>query len=102
MSVAAGPAPPSPVLRGPVAHLARTRSTMGTRSADFSSGNGRAGTVRHVPFPSPPWQMHAQAWLTLYVLRDTGRADRPPGLYAAAFVDYQPDSPLTYHELLVA
>ncbi|MGN6577115.1 MAG: acetoacetate decarboxylase family protein [Nocardioides sp.] len=55
-----------------------------------------------MPFPSPPWQMHAQMWLSLFRVRDTGRADRPDGLYGAAFVSYGAGSPLTYLELLVA
>ena len=55
-----------------------------------------------VPFPSPPWQMNAQMWLSLFAVRRTGRADRPGGMYGAAFVDYQEGSVLTYHELLVA
>jgi acetoacetate decarboxylase len=55
-----------------------------------------------VPFPSPPWRLHAQMWLSLFAVRDSGREDRPPGLYGAAFVDYQPGSVLTYSELLVA
>ncbi len=55
-----------------------------------------------MPFPSPPWQMRAQMWLSLFVLTSKRGEDRPPGLYGAAFVDYQEGSPLTYHELLVA
>jgi hypothetical protein len=55
-----------------------------------------------VPFPSPPWNMNAQVWLSVFVVRGTGVEGRPPGLYGAAFVDYGPGSPLTYHELLVA
>ncbi len=55
-----------------------------------------------MPFPSPPWRMRAQMWLSLFVLGSTPRSDRPPGLYGAAVVDYQQGSPLTYHELLVA
>jgi hypothetical protein len=58
--------------------------------------------VRLVPFPSPPWQMSAQMWLSVFVLRESTRPDRTAGLYGAAFVDYQQGSPLTYHELLVA
>lgn len=58
--------------------------------------------VPSVPFPSPPWQLQAQMWLSLLAVRDTGRPDRPPGLYGAAFVDYQADGVLAYHELLVA
>ncbi len=41
-------------------------------------------------------------WLSLLAVRDTGRPDRPPGVYGAAFVDYQDGGVLTYHELLVA
>jgi acetoacetate decarboxylase len=55
-----------------------------------------------MPFPSPPWQMHAQMWLSLFRVRDSGRADRPDGVYGAAFVAYEQGSPLTYLELLVA
>lgn len=55
-----------------------------------------------MPFPSPPWKMRAQMWLSLFAVTGTGRGDRPSGLYGAAVVDYQEGSPLTYHELLVA
>ena len=55
-----------------------------------------------MPFPSPPWQMRAQMFLSLFAVRATSRPDRPPGLYGAAFVHYQPGSVLTYRELLVA
>ena len=54
-----------------------------------------------MPFPSPPWQLTARAWLSLFAVRGSARADRPGGLYAAAFVDYG-GGVLTYHELLVA
>jgi acetoacetate decarboxylase len=46
--------------------------------------------------------MHAQMWLSLFRVRDSGRADRPDGVYGAAFVAYEQGSPLTYLELLVA
>jgi hypothetical protein len=46
--------------------------------------------------------MHAQSWVSLFAVRRTGRPDRAPGLYAAAYVDYREGSPLTYGELLVA
>ena len=46
--------------------------------------------------------MNAQMWLSLFRVRATGRADRPDGLYGAAFVSYEDGSPLTYLELLVA
>ena len=55
-----------------------------------------------MPFPSPPWQMRAQMWLSLFRVRDSGRSDRPDGVYGAAFVSYEEGSPLTYLELLVA
>jgi len=31
-----------------------------------------------VTYPSPPWQMNAQMWLSVFRVRDTGRQDRPP------------------------
>jgi acetoacetate decarboxylase len=46
--------------------------------------------------------MNAQMWLSLFRVSDTGRADRPNGVYGAAFVTYEEGSPLTYLELLVA
>ncbi len=55
-----------------------------------------------VTYPSPPWQMNAQMWLSLFRVSGTGRADRPDGVYGAAFVSYEEGSPLTYLELLVA
>ena len=55
-----------------------------------------------MPFPSPPWSLTAQMWLSVFAVRDTGRPDRPAGVYGAAFVDYQEDGVLAYHELLVA
>lgn len=41
-------------------------------------------------------------WLSVFHVRDTGRPDRPAGMYGAAFVSYEEGSPLTYLELLVA
>jgi len=55
-----------------------------------------------MPFPSPPWSLTAQMWLSVFAVRDSGRPDRPAGVYGAAFVDYQEDGVLAYHELLVA
>jgi hypothetical protein len=55
-----------------------------------------------MPFPSPPWDLHAEMWLSLFAVRDSGREDRPAGLYGAAFVDYGEGGVLSYHELLVA
>jgi hypothetical protein len=53
-------------------------------------------------FPSPPWRMQGQLWLTLLRSSRPGPGDRPAGVYGVALVDYQPGSPLTYGELLVA
>ena len=55
-----------------------------------------------MPFPSPPWQLEAHLWLSVFVLRAAGGPDRPAGLYGAAFVDYTDGGVLAYHELLVA
>ena len=55
-----------------------------------------------MPFPSPPWQLRGDAWLSVFPVRSSGTTDHPPGLYGAAFVDYGQGSVLTYRELLVA
>lgn len=44
--------------------------------------------------------MQGHLWLSLFRVR--GVADRPDGVYGAAFVSYEPGSELTYSELLVA
>jgi hypothetical protein len=54
-----------------------------------------------MPFPSPPWQLEAQLWVSVFVLRSPV-GDRPAGVYGAAFVDYTDGGVLAYHELLVA
>jgi Acetoacetate decarboxylase (ADC) len=54
-----------------------------------------------VPFPSPPWQLTARAWVSVFLVRDTGRVDRPGGVYGAALVDYGTGGVLAYHELVV-
>lgn len=41
-------------------------------------------------------------WLSLFPVRDSGTPERPPGLYGAAWVDYQDGGVLAYRELLVA
>jgi hypothetical protein len=64
-------------------------------------GPGAAVYGSRVPFPSPPWSLRGQMWLSLFPVR-TGTPDRPPGLYGAAFVDYVEGSVLTYRELLLA
>src|SRR5688500_11963713 len=53
-------------------------------------------------FPSPPWRMTGQLWLTLVRTARPGPGGRPAGTYGVALVDYQEGSPLTYGELLVA
>ena len=53
-------------------------------------------------YPPAPWQMVGQMWLSLFKLGEPVDALRPAGLYGAAFVSYEPGSPLTYSELLVA
>ncbi len=45
--------------------------------------------------------MNAQMWLSVFRVRGAS-AERPAGLYGAAFVSYEEGSPLTYLELLVA
>ena len=54
-------------------------------------------------YPPAPWEMVGQLWLSLFrVTGAAGRWGRPDGMYGAAFVSYEPGSPLTYSELLVA
>ena len=53
-------------------------------------------------YPPAPWHMVGQLWLTLFRLRAAAGERRPAGLYGVAWVSYEPDSPLTYSELLVA
>ena len=53
-------------------------------------------------YPPAPWAMVGQLWLSLFRLGEPVDELRPAGLYGAAFVSYEPGSPLTYSELLVA
>lgn len=53
-------------------------------------------------YPPPPWRMVGQLWLSLFGMREGVDAQRPAGVYAAAFVSYEPGSSLCYSELLVA
>jgi acetoacetate decarboxylase len=53
-----------------------------------------------VAFPSPPWHLSAQMWLSVF--RVPAGAGAEPGLYGAAFVSYEPPGVLSYRELLVA
>lgn len=52
------------------------------------------------PYPPAPWAMVGQLWLSLFKV--SGVPDRADGIHGAAFVSYEPGSPLTYSELLVA
>ncbi len=53
-------------------------------------------------YPSAPWNMHGQLWLSLFRVGQGDHPDREPGVYGAALVSYELPSPLTYSELLVA
>ena len=55
-----------------------------------------------VSYPATPWVMVGQLWLSIFRLKSPVDALRPAGIYGAAFVSYEPGSPLTYSELLVA
>lgn len=46
--------------------------------------------------------MRGQLWLSVFRVRTPVDDRHPAGVYGVALVDYQPGSPLTYHELLVA
>jgi acetoacetate decarboxylase len=46
--------------------------------------------------------MRGQLWLSVFRVKRRVDDRHPAGVYGVALVDYQPDSPLTYHELLVA
>ena len=58
-------------------------------------------------YPAAPWRMVGQLWLSVFRLREAVDpalvpGGRPAGIYGVAFVSYEPGSPLTYSELLVA
>ena len=61
-----------------------------------------ADPEQHLSYPPAPWPMVGQLWLSLFRVREAIDGDRPAGVYGVAFVDYEPGSPLTYSELLVA
>ncbi|WP_051551288.1 acetoacetate decarboxylase family protein [Nocardioides sp. URHA0020] len=61
-----------------------------------------AGTTPPIAYPAAPWAMVGQLWLSIFRLREGVDELRPAGTYGAAFVSYEPGSPLTYSELLVA
>jgi hypothetical protein len=51
-----------------------------------------------VAFPSPPWELHGQAWLSLFYATRTGAAH---GVYAAAYLSHDTGSTLPHRALLV-
>ena len=51
-------------------------------------------------YPPAPWPLHGQGWGSVFRVR--GAELRPDGRYVAAYVSYEPGSPLTGSELLVA
>jgi hypothetical protein len=53
-----------------------------------------------VGFPSPPWALRGQAWLSLF--RATAPGDVEPASWCVGWVTYGPGSALEYSELLVA
>lgn len=60
-----------------------------------------SGPDGEVSYPAAPWAMVGQLWLSVFRLRTAVDELRPAGMYGAAFVSYEPGSPLTYSELLV-
>jgi hypothetical protein len=50
-------------------------------------------------FPSPPWRLHGQSWLSLFYASPPGQAR---GMYAAAWVVHEPGSTVPHTALLVA
>lgn len=60
------------------------------------------GPGGEVSYPPAPWAMVGQLWLSIFKLSTPVDELRPAGIYGAAFVSYEPGSPLTYSELLVA
>jgi acetoacetate decarboxylase len=73
-----------------------TRPTSPTAWISSASSDGE------VSYPPAPWEMVGQLWLSLFRVREPVDDLRPAGTYGAAFVSYEPGSPLTYSELLVA
>jgi hypothetical protein len=71
-----------------------------TRMADQSTGTDASAEPKI--YPPAPWAMVGQLWLSLLRLPEPVDELRPAGIYGAAFVSYEPGSPLTYSELLVA
>ena len=66
---------------------------------DWITSSGPHGDVS---YPAAPWDMVGQLWLSIFKLKAPVDDLRPAGIYGAAFVSYEPGSPLTYSELLVA
>lgn len=72
-----------------------------TRSATQPTAQPTAQSAA-TSYPPAPWQMVGQLWLSLFRVREPVDELRPAGVYGVAFVSYEPGSPLTYSELLVA
>jgi acetoacetate decarboxylase len=70
--------------------------------AAMSTGHMPLPTGVDTSYPPAPWKMHGQLWLSLFRVKEGDHPDRAPGVYGVALVEYEPPSPLTYHELLVA
>jgi acetoacetate decarboxylase len=52
-----------------------------------------------MPFPSPPWDLRGQAWLSVFWVAPPGRT---PATHVVGFVSYEAGGALSYSELLVA
>lgn len=52
-----------------------------------------------MPFPSPPWALRGQAWLSVFWAAPSGGT---PATHVVAFIRYEPGGVLSYSELLVA
>ena len=66
---------------------------------DWISSTGPNGEIS---YPAAPWPMVGQLWVSIFRLKQDVDDLRTAGIYGAAFVSYEPGSPLTYSELLVA
>ena len=50
-------------------------------------------------FPSPPWALHGQVWVSLFY---ASRSDAAPGVHAAAYLIGERDSTVPHRALVVA
>ncbi len=49
-------------------------------------------------YPSPPWVLHGQVWLSLFY---ASPSETSRNVYAVAFADHEADSTVEYRDLLV-